>query len=299
MSEKKLIIIAGPTAVGKTKLTVELAKFFNTEVISADSRQFYKQMQIGTARPSLEELDGVPHHFFNFLEPNQLYSAGDFAKDAKAKITEIHKTKNLVFATGGSGLYLKSLYQNFDEFPEVSNEIRETVNLLFEQNGIKWFQKKIAEVDSIFAAGSEIQNPQRLKRAYEIYLESGKAFSSFKGSAEKITDYKTLKIVIELPREILYQRINQRVDSMINQGLEEEVKNLIPYKNCNALNTVGYKEFFAYFNEQISKDEAIEKVKQHTRNFAKRQITWFKKEDDWHWFNPENKQEIINLIKSF
>jgi tRNA dimethylallyltransferase len=299
VNPKTLVIIAGPTAVGKTELCVKLAQHFKSEVISADSRQFFKQMSIGTATPSIEELQGVPHHFFSFLEPTQSYSVGDFQKEALNTIELLYKENNVVIATGGSGLYLRSLYQDFDAFPEVPDAVRNEINQKFEKLGLTWLQNEVQKVDPDFMLGSESKNPQRLKRALEIFKVSGEPFSALKlGSTHTQRPFKIIKIVLNLPREVLYQRINQRVDIMLEKGLINEAKSLLSLKGYNALNTVGYKELFEYFEGKVSLEFAIDKIKQHTRNFAKRQITWFKKEPDWHWFTPENLVEIISFIES-
>ncbi|MGY6562635.1 MAG: tRNA (adenosine(37)-N6)-dimethylallyltransferase MiaA [Luteibaculaceae bacterium] len=297
LKHKTLLIIAGPTAVGKTAAAVDLAKTLNTEIISADSRQFFKHMPIGTAVPTMEERQGVQHHFLEFLEPTSHYSVGDFAAASEVLVQELLKKYSIVIATGGSGLYLKSLYHGFDTFPSVPQEIREKVNRLYEEKGIEFLQHLIQEKDTEFAAGTEFKNPQRLKRALEVFWASGNPISSFKGNAKPLDlPYRVRKIVLDLPREVLYNRINKRVDLMVEKGLKQEAEQLLPLRNYNALNTVGYKEYFEYFDGLISEQEAIDKIKQHTRNYAKRQLTWFRKESDWKFINPADLEKSINRI---
>lgn len=296
--KKKLIVVAGPTAVGKTGIAIYLAQHLSTEIISCDSRQFYKEMKIGTAVPSTEELNSIPHHFIQHLSIFDSYSVGDFERDALAKIDELFKKHDTLIMVGGSGLYEKAITDGLDFFPEVDKSIREELNVEFEEFGIEKLQKELAEVDPIYFKQADIQNPVRIIRALEIYRGTGKPFSSFRTKKSIERNFEIIQIGLELPREEMYERINQRVDLMMDDGLLEEAKPLYEHRNLNSLQTVGYRELFDYFDGKIELDFAIEEIKKNSRRYAKRQLTWYKKQKKRQWFSPFEKEEIWNYIQS-
>jgi tRNA dimethylallyltransferase len=276
LKKNTLIVIGGPTASGKTALAIEKALEFKTEIISFDSRQFYKEMSIGTAKPTAEELSKVKHHFIDTISIEEEWNAGIYERKAIEKLNELFLENEYVVAVGGSGLYLNALLYGFDELPDKDENLRKELQEELEEKGIEFLQEKIKNLDLEYFEKGEIKNPHRLMRAIEVSIISGKPYSSLKklGTIERNFDYKIYMIQHE--REKLYERINLRVDQMINDGLVEEVKSLLPYRNHNALQTVGYKEIFEYLDGKSALEEAIEKVKQNTRRYAKRQITWFK-----------------------
>lgn len=280
-----LISVIGTTAIGKTSLSIKLAKYFNTEIISADSRQFYKEMQIGTAAPTLNELKQAKHHFIHHKSIKDNYSVGSFEKDAITCLNELFKTHNIVIMVGGSGLYVDAITKGLDYFPDVDPNIRKRLNQELESNGIKSLQEKLKELDIKAYNSISVDNPHRVIRALEICIGTGKPYSSFLNKEKEPRDFKTISIGLTADRDIIYERINKRVDIMMEQGLLDEVKNLEYYKHLNALNTVGYKELFKYFNDEWSLEFAVSEIKKNTRRFAKRQMTWFKKNKDTLWFD--------------
>jgi tRNA dimethylallyltransferase len=300
MSLKKplLICVVGATAIGKTSLAIKLAQAFSTEIISADSRQFFKEMNIGTAVPSKEELEAIPHHFIQNKSIFEDYSVGDFERDALSLITDIFEKKKLLILVGGSGLYVDALVKGLDTFPEVPSEIREQLNFELNEKGLETLQNELKKADPTYFEKVDIQNPHRVIRALEIYRATGKPYSSFLNKEAINRDFETLYIGLTAERELIYGRINHRVDQMIEAGLIDEAKSLLPHKERNALQTVGYRELFEYFEGKISKEEAISEIKKNTRRFAKRQNTWFKKNEEIHWFNYKtDASTIIDFIK--
>jgi tRNA dimethylallyltransferase len=300
MPSKKplLICIVGPTAIGKTSLAIEIAKAFSTEIISADSRQFYKEMKIGTAVPSSEELDAVPHHFIQNKSIFDDYSVGDFEREALLKLDTLFQKHKSVLMVGGSGLYVDAVVRGLDEFPEVPSEIREQLNTELKSSGIETLQKELKAVDPVYFQKVDIHNPHRLIRALEIHRSSGRSYTSFLKKEESNRSFETLYIGLTAARELIYNRINERVDTMISEGLIEEAKLLFPNKERNALQTVGYRELFQYFEGDFTKEKAIEEIKKNTRRFAKRQGTWFRKNEQIHWFDYTiPASEIIDFIK--
>jgi tRNA dimethylallyltransferase len=293
--QKTLLCILGPTAVGKTAAAIRLAKHLQTEIISADSRQFYKEISIGTAKPNAEELAAIPHHFINHLSITETYSAGDFERDAIAKLNALFEYHDVVVAVGGSGLYVKALIEGLDDLPKADETLRAELNTLFEQEGILPLQKKLAELDAALYAQTAIQNPQRVMRAIEIAEARKKGFVP--AFSKQPRNFKTICIVLNLPREVLYERINTRVDLMMQEGLLDEVKHMLPHKDLYALQTVGYTELFEALEGKQSIETAVYLIKQHTRNFAKRQLTWFRKEAPHHWFTPTDDKQILDLLK--
>ncbi len=295
---KTLISIVGPTAIGKTNLAIEVAKHFQSEIISCDSRQFFKEMKIGTAVPSGEELAKVKHHFIQNISIHEKYSVGDFERDGLAFLDNYFETNDICVMVGGSGLYEKAITVGFDEFPDVDPKIREDLNNELAEFGIEKLQKELEEVDSKYFEEVDIFNKQRVTRALEIYRASGLPFSHFRNQDLNKRPFNIIKIGLELPREEMYDRINRRVDMMMNEGLLNEAKNLFPLKDLNALQTVGYRELFDFFEERITLDFAIEEIKKNTRRFAKRQMTWFKKDETVNWFSPFDQENIINFISN-
>lgn len=295
-NHKNIILITGPTAIGKTGLAVFLAKQLQTQIISFDSRQFYKEMKIGTAVPTDEELAEVPHHFIQNLSIHDEYSVGDFERDALRKIEELFQKYDFVVMVGGSGLYEKAVTEGLDVFPEVDASIREKLISEFNEFGIEKLQKELKISDPEYYEKADIQNPHRIIRALEICRETGKTFSSFRKNNLNPRDFNVIKIGLELPRNEIYERINQRVDLMMNAGLLDEVKSLYKFKELNSLQTVGYRELFDYLDEKISLDFAVEEIKKNTRRYAKRQLTWYRKDEKVKWFSPFEKEEILKFI---
>ncbi|MEP5256411.1 MAG: tRNA (adenosine(37)-N6)-dimethylallyltransferase MiaA [Winogradskyella arenosi] len=293
-SPKFLISIVGPTAIGKTALSIKLAQHFNTEIISADSRQFFKEMNIGTAVPSPEELQAAPHHFIQNKSIQTTYNVGDFEREAILKLQELHQKQDVVVMVGGSGLYVKAVKDGLDYFPEVDAQIRTDLNAKFEKNGLEVLQEELKTLDPKAYRTIAIDNPKRVIRALEICIGTGQPYSSFLTDPEKERAFKTISIGLNAERSIIYDRINQRVDLMVENGLLDEVKGLLPYKDLNALNTVGYKELFQYFEGHHSLDFALSEIKKNTRRFAKRQLTWFRKDPSIEWF--DYKTDVSQII---
>jgi len=298
LSENKLIVIVGPTAVGKTSLSIEIAKYFQTEIISADSRQFYKEMNIGTACPSKEELEAVKHHFIQTLSINEYYSAYKFREDVLNLLKILFKKHQNVIMTGGSGLYVRAVTDGIDEIPDVDENIRNEVISIFELQGVQGLRQSVKLLDPEYYNEVDIANPKRLMRAIEISMQTGIPFSSFRTKKYIPTDFKITRIGLNLNKEGLFSRINQRVDQMMETGLLEEAKRLYPFRTMNALNTVGYKELFDFLDKKNTLEEAIEKIKQNSRRYAKRQLTWFRKDKEIQWFQPDEKEKIIQYILS-
>ncbi len=291
------MILAGPTAVGKTDLSIQLAKRFQTEIISADSRQFYKEMELGTAKPTVEEMEGIPHHFINTHNIQDDYNVGQFEKDALNLLDKLFHEHDILFVVGGSGLYVKALCEGIDDMPTIPPEIRRKLNTEFEQNGIKYIQNQVAECDPEYFEIVDQQNPQRLIRALELYRATGKNMSFYRAQEKQVErPFNIIKIGLERPREELYDRINLRMDQMISEGLFEEAEKLFPYKNLNALQTVGYSEIFGFLDGDYDREEAIRLLKRNSRRYAKRQITWFKRDSEFVWFSAENKYKVIDYI---
>lgn len=297
LTKKTLIVIAGPTASGKTAAAISLAQHYNTVILSADSRQFYREMSIGTAKPSWAELAAVKHYFIDSHSITESFSVGDFEKQALSLLDELFQIHDVIILVGGSGLYIKALTEGFDDIPQADSEIREKLNKEFAENGIEPLQKKLQEVDPDYYAEVDLNNPQRIIRALEVYQTTKKPFSSYRKAGINTRPFNTLKIALDMPREVLYHRINQRVDIMIEQGLVNEARSLIFHRHLNALNTVGYSELFDHFDDKIGLEKAIEQIKQNTRHFAKRQLTWFRKDKEIHWLKPEDiRPEIIDSL---
>ena len=291
---KRLIVISGATAIGKTALSIQLAQHFNSEIISADSRQFYKELKIGAVPPSKGELAKIKHHFIQHLSVKDDYNVGLFEKDAIAVLYTLFKKTDTLIMAGGSGLYIDAVCNGLDTFPEVDEKIKKELIAEYKNKGITFLQDELKKRDPVYFDIVDINNPQRLIRALAVIRESRKPFSSFRNKTSAKRDFKISHFSLEMEREKLYERINRRVDLMMEEELLKEVENLIPYKNKNALQTVGYKELFSYFDGEISLEEAINKIKQNTRRFAKRQISWFKREENIQHVSCENAfQKIV------
>lgn len=292
-----LIIVVGPTAVGKTDFGVKLAKYFNSDVISCDSRQLYKEMSIGTAKPSVEEMQGVKHHFIDSHSVANLYSAGDFERDVDNLLETYFEKKNVAILLGGTGLFVKAVTEGLDAMPAAPEELRLQLMARLESEGLEILQNELAKLDPIGFNEMDIQNSQRVVRALEVCLSTGKPFSSFKIKEKKQHNFNVIKIGLEREREELYARINQRVDLMLEGGLLAEVNALVDFEKNNALQTVGYKEVFGFFRGEYEYPEMVELLKRNTRRYAKRQMTWFKNQDTFEWFHPDELEEVINYIK--
>lgn len=300
-----LITIIGPTAIGKTALSIALAQHFGCNIISCDSRQFFKEMKIGTAVPSDKELAAATHHFIQNKSIFESYSVGDFEQEALAKLDELFQKNKIQIMVGGSGLYVDAVLKGFDDFPDIDDSVRNEINAKYDALGITYLQEQLQKLDSEYYQKLQtenpqtLQNPQRMKRFVEVCIGSGKPYSSFIGKRKNVRNFTPIIIGLEADREIMYNRINQRVDIMLNEGLLAEAQSLYPNKHLNALQTVGYRELFDYFDGKTTLDFAIEQIKMNTRRFAKRQITWFKRTENVSWFDYlTDRTEIINSVNN-
>ena len=293
MPAKHLIVLVGPTAIGKTHWAIQIAKHFNSEILSADSRQFYREMRIGTAVPSRSELQAVPHHFIQHKSMHDTYSVGDWVHDATNLLNDLFEKHDVLVVTGGSGLYINALLYGLDEFPEIDPQIREDLNKQLIEEGLAALQAQLQKVDPEYFEKVDLDNPHRVIRALEVSIGSGQPYSSFLGKKKVTHHFNPILIGLRTDREILYNRINSRVDAMIDQGLVEEARELYTYRNLNALQTVGYQELFSYFERELSLEEAIEAIKMNTRRYAKRQLTWLRKMEEVSWFSMDNPKELL------
>jgi tRNA dimethylallyltransferase len=293
---KTVIIVAGPTAAGKTAVAIALAKQFATEIISVDSRQCFRELNIGVARPSPEELSAVPHHFIASHSIQEEVTAALFEQFALQKAAELFQHHDTVVMVGGTGLYIKAFCEGLDAIPTIDPAIREEIIQQYESKGLDWLQNEVKTKDPDFYATGEILNPQRMMRALEVMESTGQSVLSFRKRTSVARDFKILKIGLDIPREELHQRINARVDRMIEMGLLDEVRTLIPYRHLNALQTVGYTELFDHLDGKCSLTESIEKIKAHTRQYARRQLTWFRKDGYIQWFTPGQQKEMIDYL---
>jgi tRNA dimethylallyltransferase len=294
---KKLIVLAGPTAVGKTALSIELARHFRCPIISGDSRQFYKEISIGTAKPTSEEMAEVKHYFVNSHSIHEPLSAGQFEREAIPIINELFEHHDYLILTGGSGLFLKAIYDGLDQFVTVSPEVKDQVIQLEKTEGLKGLQEKLEELDSVYFKEVDQQNPVRLTRAIEVCLEAKKPYSSFLDQAKSKRSFDTVKVMLNRDRKVLYDRINLRVDIMMKNGLLDEVQSVYPFKKLKSLQTVGYNEIFDLIDKKHDLTTAIELIKRNTRRYAKRQLTWFKREG-FEWFEPEQIEDIVGFVNS-
>jgi tRNA dimethylallyltransferase len=293
-----LCVITGPTACGKTEITIRLAQHYHTHILSADSRQFYRELVIGAATPNAEELAMAPHHFIGHLSVSDYYNVYKFEQDALALCNELFETHQVVFLTGGSGLYIDALTKGIDLLPDPDPELRQSLNSIYESEGLIPLQDQLKTLDPDYFEQVDQSNPVRLIRAIEVCLLTGEKYSHLRNQAHEKRPFEVLKIVLDRPKEELHQRIHLRTDLMINEGLIDEVKSLMPHRGLNALNTVGYKEIFQYLDGNITLDQAIENIKTNTRRYAKRQLTWFRRDPEYHWINTNHLEEIQFLIDS-
>ena len=294
-----LVVITGATTAGKTEAGIKLAQHFSTEILSADSRQFYREMKIGTAFPSDDQLAAVPHHFAGHLSINDQYNVSQFETDALEILEKLFLCCQVVLLVGGSGMYINAVCHGIDLLPDPDPDVRKTLKELLVKSGIRALQDELKQVDPGYAMKIDMKNPARLIRALEVCRMTGVPYSSLRLNKPKPRSFRILKLGLELPREILNQRINSRVDIMMGEGLIEEARRLYPFRHLNALNTVGYKELFDHFDGLISLDDAIEKIKTNTRRYAKRQMTWFRKDTDIQWFDPDNIEQMVEVIAGF
>jgi tRNA dimethylallyltransferase len=296
-TKKTVIVIAGPTAVGKTSVAIDVANYFNTEIISADSRQCYKELNIGVARPSEDELNKAKHYFIASHSIHQKITAATFEEYALEKTGAIFQKKNVLVLVGGTGLYIKAFCEGMDEIPEVPEVIRMEVNNLYQQNGLVWLQEQIEKLDPQFYSVGEIKNPHRLMRALEVFKATGKSILDFRKGVKEERNFDIVKIALQLPKDDLHGNIENRVDKMMEAGLVEEVRSLIPYQHLKALQTVGYKELLDYFNGESSLAEAVALIKRNTKQYAKRQMTWFRKDKAYQWLQPDS-HEVLEHLKT-
>lgn len=292
--KKTCIVIVGPTAVGKTAVSLELAQHFKTAIISADSRQCYRELDIGVAKPSAEQLQEVRHYFISSHSVEQDINAGMFEQYALDAAAEIFQFNDIAIMVGGTGLYIRAFCEGMDAIPVTDNTIRETIIRQYQAEGLTWLQQEILAKDPAWYASGEIQNPQRMMRALEVILSTGESILSFRTSKKNNRDFNIIKVGLALPREQLYRKINIRVDEMIDAGLEAEARSVIGWRDRNALQTVGYRELFDYMDGHITLDKAIELIKRNTRHYAKRQLTWFSKDPEIKWFSPVDCNQLIN-----
>jgi tRNA dimethylallyltransferase len=278
-------------------MSVQLAKYFGTEVISADSRQFYREMEIGTAKPGQEEMEGVPHHFVNSRSVHEPYDVGQFEQDVLSRLEELYKRFDTVILTGGSGLFVDAVCRGFDELPKVSEHVRTALKVLYEKAGIEALQLELKASDPEYYASVDIQNPQRLMRALEVCRATGKKFSEFRKGSKVKRPFEVIKVGLNMERQLLYQRIDQRMDIMITDGLFEEAESLYPFRALNALQTVGYREIFGFMAGDYNRDEAIRLLKRNSRRYAKRQLTWFKRDENTAWYDPSETSRVIRYIE--
>jgi tRNA dimethylallyltransferase len=296
--KKKLVVVVGPTAVGKTDVAIGLAKFFHTEIISADSRQIYKELNIGTAKPSDAELREVRHHFINTHSIHDEYDAAQFGRDALGLIYELFEKYDTLILCGGSGLYIKAVCEGFDDIPEIPPGVREELMQQYEQFGVGWLQHKMTQLDPEHFKEIDQKNPHRMIRALEVKMATGSSITSFRKKNKLEHPFSIIKIGLELPREDLYKRIDERMDKMIVEGLFEEATALYPHKQRQALQTVGYQEIFDFIEGRYDREEAIRLLKRNSRRYAKRQLTWFNRDLELQWFSPQDHDNMITHIKS-
>jgi len=295
-NQKYLIVITGPTAIGKTAFAIRLAQYFQTEIISADSRQFYHEMSIGTAYPEPEELAAVKHHFIGNLSIGEVYNVSRFENDVLSELDRLYESLELVILTGGSGLYIDAVCKGIDDLPDHDPELRARLKKELEEDGIDAFSEKLKFLDPEYFEVVDLNNPNRLLRAVEVCLQTGKTYTSLRNNISKPRPFNIIRIALNTDREVLFKRIGKRVDKMMERGLLEEVKALLPLREENALNTVGYKELYAYLDGKVSLEEAVEKIKTNTRRYAKRQLTWFKRDEDFVWFEADDFEGCLKYI---
>jgi tRNA dimethylallyltransferase len=296
MPDQYLIILAGPTGIGKTPLAIRLAWHLDTEIINADSRQIYREMKIGTAIPSARQLAEIKHHLVGHRSIHEHYNASLFEQEALQRLKLLFARRNAVIMAGGSGLYINAVCRGIDDIPAVDSLVRERLHQEYLSYGLAGLKSRLLRLDPDYYDKADLNNPKRILRALEIIDMTGKPYSSFLTGMAKLRNFKIIRFCLDMPREELHSRINHRVDAMMDEGLLEEVRELIPYRQLNALNTVGYKELFDYFDEKLSLNEAIEQIKGHTRQYARRQLTWFRRDKDFLWYGPNDEVAILRKI---
>jgi tRNA dimethylallyltransferase len=296
--KKILVVIVGPTGIGKTKIAIDIAKYFNTEIISSDSRQIYRELSIGTAVPNNDELNTIKHHFIHSHSINDYYNASQFEVDVISLLKKMFSKKKLIVMTGGSMLYIDAVCKGIDDLPTVDTSLRESLVEKFQNEGIENLRLQLKRLDPDYYSIADLKNPKRIIHALEICLMTGKPYSSFRTNKIKSRPFKIVKIGLNIDREILYNRINKRVEQMVTNGLIDEAKSVFHLKHLNALNTVGYKELFAYFEGSVNKELAIEQIKNNTRKYARKQLTWFRKDNNIRWFEPEKTNDVLDYINS-
>ncbi|SDL03832.1 tRNA dimethylallyltransferase [Catalinimonas alkaloidigena] len=296
MSSQHLIVVVGPTAVGKTALSVQLAQHFGCEILSADARQFYREMAIGTAKPTPEEQSGVPHHFVDSLSIQDAYSVGAFEREALATLAHLYQRYPVALMTGGSGLYVRAVTEGLDEVPPAAPQLREQLTDRWQQEGLASLTDELCRRDPDYCLTADLQNPHRVIRALEVCLSTGRPFSSFRRATPQARPFRVHKIGLTLPRETLYARIDRRVELMLEAGLQQEAEALFPYRHLTALQTVGYQEIFGWMEGHYDWDEAVRLLKRNTRRYAKRQLTWFRKDPHVRWYAPQDRDEIVSWL---
>ena len=297
-TKRQLIVVVGPTASGKTDLSIALARHYNAPIISTDSRQVYKGLPIGTAYPSDEQLQAVEHHFIAELELTEEFNCGEYEQRALERLETLFETYDTVVAVGGSGLYVRALCDGMDNLPQADAQLRESLMARLQSDGVEPLAEQLKQLDPEYYEVVDRQNPARVMRALEVCITSGCKYSELRKGERKERDFKIVKVGVTMPREQLYDRVNRRVDLMIDAGLEVEARAVLPYRHCNSLKTVGYSEMFDYFDGEITLEQAVELIKRNTRHYAKRQLTWFRRDADVEWFNPTDKEQIIKYIDS-
>jgi len=297
MPEKKLIVVAGPTAVGKTAVAIRLAHAFNTAIVSADSRQIFREMTVGTAKPTHEERAVIPHYFVDSHSVVENYDAATYAAEALGVIDRLFIVHDEVILCGGSGLYIKGVCDGFDDIPPVPDEVRAELMAHYEQHGLPWLQQRMRELDPAALANMDEKNPHRLIRALEVKLHTGESIAAFRKNKKQQRNFTSIKIGLTLPREALYTRIDSRMDEMIARGLFEEAKALYPLRHHNALQTVGYQEIFGFIENRYDRDECVRLLKRNSRRYAKRQLTWFQKDPEFTWFSPYEVEKIVEFVR--
>lgn len=292
-----LIVVLGPTGVGKSDISIQLANYFSTDIISADSRQFFRELSIGTAVPAEEDLKSVIHHFIHSRSIHDYYNVSEYETEAIDRINQLFKTKNPLILAGGSMLYIDTICKGIDDIPTVTSEIRQEVVSWYAENGLEALQQRLLNLDPEYHGIVDLNNPKRLLHAVEICQMTGKTFTSFRKNTVRERPFRIVKIGINQDREILYRRINERVERMMEAGLLDEARSVYPYKHLNSLNTVGYKELFAYFEGNCTLDEAVDLIKRNSRKYARKQLTWFRRDNEIAWFEPEQIQDIISFTE--
>lgn len=292
-----LVALVGPTAIGKTETGIEMAEYFGSEIISADSRQMYRELKIGTALPSIDQLGRVKHHFIGTLSVSDYYNASMFEAEVLELLKKLFHEKKIIFMVGGSTLYVNAVFHGIDDLPTTDPQLRNELLTQYKEQGIEYLRMKLKMLDPVYHQRVDLKNPNRILKAIEISLMTGKPYSSFLTAPAKKREFKIIKLGLNTDRKVLFERINKRVDQMMEDGLLEEVKGLQSFQHLNSLNTVGYKELFSYLDRKISYNEAIELIKQSTRNYAKRQLTWFNRDPEIKWFDPSQKSDMLNFIK--